>query len=38
MGIKRIHYSTENGNFVTEKINDIISDHVCSLRKVMPFN
>jgi deoxycytidylate deaminase len=35
IGIKKVHYSDEHGNIISEKTKDLQSEHVCAVRKVI---
>ena len=38
MHVKRVSYSTEGGDFITEKVATMSNDHVCGIRKLIPLS
>lgn len=38
LGIKKICYSDDEGDFIHEKVLDVVTDHVCMVRRVLDKN
>lgn len=36
IGIKKVYYSTDEGTLKYEKVNNMSSDHVCMVRRLIP--